>query len=348
MTASPNPNLRRRWLQWLKWSLCAVVLIFVFRRAQDMWSDADFDQLALRPGRLVLAGGVYILGWLPSVWFWRRLLIAHGQNASWRATMCGYYCGHLGKYIPGKASVLLIRGGLLQPYGVRFSAAALTAAYETLALMGTGLALGTALLPWLVARRRLDELVPLLSPLWQRPVLLSVLLAAIACGAAPLIARILNRVARSMSRGIGEGQPWQRVSSPLLLQGIGVLCLSWWMHGLSLGLTISGVADGTWDWAEWPRWTGAVSLATSVGFLALFAPGGVGVREGILMELLSFSADVSTQVAVTAAVVLRFVWLLAELSVGGGLYLSLRGAAATGSGDSMTDPPPATDHRSAD
>ena len=71
-----------------------------------------------------------------------------------------------------------------------------------------------------------------------------------------------------------------------------------------------------------------VGLATSLGFAAIFAPGGVGVREAVLIEGLAKSG-VGLQPAVIGSVALRAAWLLAELIASGALYYGHRPAPSS-------------------
>ncbi len=65
-----------------------------------------------------------------------------------------------------------------------------------------------------------------------------------------------------------------------------LLAAGWSLHGLSLGLVLYAVGV-PFELVQWPFWTGAAALATAIGFLAVFAPGGLGVREGLLIEFLA-------------------------------------------------------------
>jgi hypothetical protein len=67
-----------------------------------------------------------------------------------------------------------------------------------------------------------------------------------------------------------------------------------------------------------------MALATSLGFLVLFAPGGLGVREGILLVILSSQPDISPQTAVVATALTRVVSFLSELAVSSILYFGFR------------------------
>ena len=118
------------------------MLGFVVHNAASLWDAEQVDQLDVEPIWLAFAAVAYSVGWFPSVWFMRRLLSESGHAASPMSVARSYYCGHLGKYVPGKATVVLIRALLLRERGVPFGAAALATVAETLAMMGTGTARG--------------------------------------------------------------------------------------------------------------------------------------------------------------------------------------------------------------
>jgi uncharacterized membrane protein YbhN (UPF0104 family) len=63
----------------------------------------------------------------------------------------------------------------------------------------------------------------------------------------------------------------------------------------------------------------SLSLAYVAGFLAVVVPGGVGVREVILRELLAALA--APGYIALAVLVLRLVWTLADVVVAGTLYV---------------------------
>jgi uncharacterized membrane protein YbhN (UPF0104 family) len=60
-----------------------------------------------------------------------------------------------------------------------------------------------------------------------------------------------------------------------------------------------------------PVVTASVALATVAGFVVAVLPGGLGVREGVLMYALA--PAMGEDLAVVAALVLRLVWVAAEL-----------------------------------
>ena len=91
--------------------------------------------------------------------------------------------------------------------------------------------------------------------------------------------------------------------------------------------------------ADLPACVGAAGLATAAGFAAVFAPGGVGVREAVLIETLSPRPAIGAA-AVAAAVVLRLVWLGSEVLAAGGLFYGIRGPTHPAAPPDALDPRP--------
>ena len=70
----------------------------------------------------------------------------------------------------------------------------------------------------------------------------------------------------------------------------------------------------------------AVALATVAGFVVAVLPGGLGVREGVLMSALA--PALGPDRAVVAALLLRLVWVVAELAAAAVLVPMFRPAPA--------------------
>ena len=326
-TAAP-PKTSRRWI-WagLKWALFAAVILFVGLRARRLWQqdDGTLTGVAIQPGWLILSGVVYAVGWLPSVWFWRELMLRLGGRVGFADATRAYYCGHLGKYVPGKAMVLVIRSAMVKDRGTGVAVAAVTATVETLLMMGAGLAVAVALAPLLVTDAMLNGWPTWIRQTAVQPGVTAALTVVAVLVSLPIIARLLTIIGVRMTpRSFLEGEQSVRISSGLVAKGLAAFVLSWACHGLSLGLTIQAVSPDALDLADWPIWMGAVAAATAIGFAVLFAPGGMGVREGLLIEFLQVLPAVGPQQAVVAAVLLRIVWFTTEIVTAGVLYYAVR------------------------
>ena len=99
------------------------------------------------------------------------------------------------------------------------------------------------------------------------------------------------------------------------------MTLGWCLNGLSLWLVLRGLPGIDIAWSDYPLTLACVSLATVAGFVSLL-PGGIGVRELVMIPLLG--ARFGSVNAIVAAVVIRIVWLVAELATSGLIYLLRR------------------------
>jgi hypothetical protein len=108
-------------------------------RQRFVWSH-------VQPGWTLLAGLFYFLSMLPCAWFWQRTMRALGQRPRWRHAVRAYTVGNLGKYVPGKALVVVLRASLIRGRDVALPAAAAAIFVETLTMMAAGAVVAAVLL----------------------------------------------------------------------------------------------------------------------------------------------------------------------------------------------------------
>lgn len=337
---SDSSAARKYVTQFVKWTLCAVVLWFVVDRATELWQQSPDDLPPLSPGWLIAAAGCYIAGWLPSVWFMHALLARLGHRPGWLPLASAYYCGHLGKYVPGKATVLLIRSGMLKPHGVPVAQSALGVVVETLGVMAVGLAVSAALSGWVFPEsvwQQLPESVRVVRQLrWLGPATVGagvLILVPLCAGIASRVAvRLAGKQAKAVadSKAATESDADPVESSPpidpscinprLLFLGTAAFTVAWLLFGLSLGCVLLSLHHTPASAADWLNWTAAVAAGTSLGFIVLFAPGGLGVREGLIIAVLEPS--VGGKLAVAAAALLRVIWFASEVIGAAVLYFT--------------------------
>jgi len=313
----------------IKWALLALVLYYVWHQGYQLYQEQReaLTEIQIKPTWLILSGVCSIVAWLPSVWFWQRLMIDSGERPGFWPTARAYYCGHLGKYIPGKVSVLLIRATLLKEFGVRVSVAALTAAYETLAVMEVGLVLFLALIPFVINPDQLAEWPTWIQTIQSRPLLVPTLIFIVLLVSLPILSRLLNLFSQKISKSEVDASGVENQSSisiRLLYAGVFAFLISWILHGLSLGLIVASLGNSGLDWQEWPLWTAAISAAFALGFAALFAPAGLGVREGLIAFILAGSPAIGPVNAFVAALLIRIVSFISEILAAFVLYYCFR------------------------
>lgn len=322
----PGPSTklnRRRWWSLLKLLLFVIVAVVVGRQGWTLWNSVDRGKIGISYGWLLIAAPVSMIGWIPSLDFWRTLMAALGERVSWRDAARAYYAGHLGKYAPGKALALVLRAGMLQGRGATAGTAALTAAYETTITISAGVCTMVMLLPWVITHDQASRWhLPLPDTVKGRCLIsLGTLVFHLVLwhGVSSFVLRYFQKrlLARGQTPDFSEKFGLLRISMSQTVGGFLQLICGWWIHGLSLGLTICSLS-GNFSWQEWPLWTTANAVAMVGGFLAVFAPAGLMVREGLMYEMLA--PHIGEQQALLVAILSRAVNLAGEILVSVCLY----------------------------
>lgn len=310
----------KRAFWWLlgKYLLAAAILIFVvIRFAQDL-ARLDPSELTLRPGWLIASLLLYLLGLSCSGLFWYRLLWTFGERPTFLKAMRAYFVGHLGKYLPGKALSLLIRGSLICSPQVKLGVAMLSASYEVFTTMASG-ALLAALLFTLNP--------PTVAGLHWNPVFVGLCLLGLV--GVPLLPAVFNRLVQGLARRFEKVASFRlpRLRIGTLLLGLAMTSISWFLLGLSLWALLQAILphqQPPLSLPLWGRYTAMMSLAYVAGFLALVMPSGVGVREYFLLRLLpaelSGAPAALEPLVAMAVIVLRLVWTAGELLLAAVLY----------------------------
>lgn len=303
-----------------KWVLFVVILAFVGWKGWTLWNNSEVPLESIYFGWLIPAGILYVIGWIPCVIIWYRLLCHHDHPVRFVDTIPAHYCGHLGKYVPGKAMVLVIRASMVKPYGVKTSIAMLTATYETLASMAVGGLLVIVLLPTLwsgVVLADADQNIPpWIGAIIDHPLIFSSLAIAAVIAGLPFVNKLMTTIAQKLTKC----DTTVEMSLFMHFANVIILTVGWWIHGLSMACVMMAVGADESVLLRWPVWTLAVTSGVFMGFVMLIAPGGIGVREAFITETLRQLPDVSATQAIAAAVLLRLVWFTTEVGVAGLLY----------------------------
>lgn len=290
----------------LKVLIVALLVWFVRDTILTALAKLDEHPWHVQPGWLAAAGGLYLVGLLPAGLFWHRVLCVLGQTAGVGETLRAYYVGHLGKYVPGKAMVVVLRAGLIRSHRVDTTVAAVSVFFETLLMMSVGAAMAAAILAF-----------------WfrQHVLLCAVALGLMVAAGLPVVPPVFRRIVGWLR--VGRASPTladrlARLGWRTLFEGVAAMALVWLLLGASLWAVLRAmdVADVLLV-AGLPLYVAAVALAMVAGFLSL-VPGGAVVRELVLTELMV--PQFGQVVALISAVLLRLVWLGSELMISGILY----------------------------
>ncbi len=263
-----------------------------------------FDFSAVKYGWWFGAVGVYIGTMFLSCCFWFRVLIALGQKPNFGAALMAFFASQLGKYVPGKAMVVVIRTDMIRGDEVGTAPAAASVFVETLTWIFVGSVIGSLLLVLQFEGQMLLKTI-------------GVLLAIIAGTLTwpPIFQWI------ALKLGVVKGRKAKKLLSGLNLQTMSfgwlLMTMGWCLNGLSLWMVLKGLPGTAVAISDYSLAMVCVSLATVAGFVSLL-PGGLGVRELVMIPLLGSQFGAVT--AVVAAIVIRVIWLTAELATSGIIY----------------------------
>jgi uncharacterized membrane protein YbhN (UPF0104 family) len=288
----------------------AAIVVCVFAGVVSALRRAGSDALRLdaeiHSGWLAACGALYLASILPAGLYWHGILKSLDQRPRWFESLRAYYIGHLGKYVPGKALVVVLRVWLVQSPRTDARVAAASVVLETLTMMAVGAfwaatillvqSADHAALVWLSLALMLVSVIPTLPPVFR------------------LLVRLVPGIPRdAVTIASLDRFNWRLMAAGWLVNSVGwaVMGLSLWAALKSIGVTEVAMPAGM------PLLTAAVALAVVAGFLSGI-PGGALVRESLIWLVLA--QHVSQGDALFAAIVLRFAWLLSELVLAGILY----------------------------
>jgi glycosyltransferase 2 family protein len=262
------------------------------------WPTLRREARALSAPVVGIAFGASLSGLVCSLMVWRSVLADLGSRLSigdaWRIM----FIGQLAKYVPGSVWPVLGQMELGARRGVPRSRSAVSVLLSSAIMIVTGGLVAAVSLPFAApgsARRYL----------W----ILFVVPVGLALLSPPLLNRMLNLTLRLLRR-------------PAIQQGVTV-------RGLAISACwalLGWILNGAMVYALMGRLVGhgarvslvsigGYALSWVAGFLAVFAPAGAGVREAVMLAVLS--TQTSTSVALVVALVSRALSVVADATAGG-------------------------------
>nr|WP_246304793.1 lysylphosphatidylglycerol synthase domain-containing protein [Nocardioides thalensis] len=279
-----------------------MTVAFAWWGFRGRWDEIGDAIATTGPGELLLAVAVALAGLLLTAVLWRHLLSRLGSSVPQRDAAAIFFVGQLGKYIPGSVWSFAAQAQLGRRH--RVPARSSVAASSVFLLLHTfsGVTLGSAL----AAAGVLDTDLP--RWLWA--------LAAVAGVAAllpPIVRPLGSRIAgRPLVEEAGNGRHETYTARDLAV-AVALMLGTWTAYGAALVVLLPSTVDPA-------AVVGAFALSHAAGVLLVFAPAGLGAREGVLIALLG--PAVGTAPAAAAALLARVVHTVAD-------FLAAAAAAAT-------------------
>jgi hypothetical protein len=316
----------------VKWALCAIVLYYVGRAIYRQFRESDVDLGDLRPDpiMLLLSAMCFALMGTARAASIRSLTAAYGHPLSWRMANAINWIPQLGKYLPGKVASVVGAVWFLKQGNVPTAVGLSVIATQA----GLAIIIGFVLSAQLLFD---DEVRRSYPNAWI--VSIAALLAGVVLLHPKVFTRAFNAVLRLARRPSMEVVPRLRD----FLRPVVFTTMMWLCAGLALYFTTRAFVRV--PLRAVPVFVSAAAVGITIGFLALFSPSGLGVREWVFLKVLP--TVVAGGPLIGAAVVAnRILQTLVELLMAGAMTLAMRGrdtavaqpGAATPSA-ALSDPP---------
>lgn len=287
------PSLNKRLKQWLAWPFVLAVGFFWWQSVRGLPLVASLAQVRGNEGWLALAlvaAALYLVG---QAVVWRAIVGDLLGPLPWRGALRAWMVSNMGRYLPGSVWHLVGRVMMGQGAGVNRAAGALGVLLEQgLQLLAALLIVGASLPFWPAGSVvRAWAWVALLVPLGFLVIHPRLFF--------PLLNGVLRRLGRTpVPATLGYGAMVRYTLYYVLVHLANGAALACAVVALRGPLPVV------------PAVVGGALFAWTVGYLTIFSPGGLGLRELLVTEALG--PVVGREVAAVAALLWRLANLLTE------------------------------------
>lgn len=289
--------LRKFW-RFLQYAGGAFLVGLAVRSLVVNWERLQAQPIGWRISAGWIAASVVVvfLGYAVLIEAWRRVVESMGSRLAFGPAARIWFLASLGKYLPGKVWAVAGAAVMAQRAGVDPSVAVAGA----LVLQALALASGAAVVA-ISARDTFQTLGSGALPL------VGLVLAACILGIAVLASQqVLDRFNRLLPRSL---PPLRAVHPAMLTLAFAANVLAWIGYGIALLLLTRGVLPQIE--LSLPQAVGVFTCSYLAGFIALFAPGGLGPRESVF--LLMLAGEIGLKPAAALAVASRLLLTGTEL-----------------------------------
>jgi uncharacterized membrane protein YbhN (UPF0104 family) len=271
---------RRALVRLAGYAISLACLAYVGVRAARVWDQAgptlfEADTLV----RLGLALAPMTLAYVAAALAWIALLRSFGVGAAPLSTSGAYLAAQVGKYLPGNVGHYVGRVVLGTRVGLPASTVTLAMTVEFGLLIAIAAVLGLPMLQFTLAR---------LGAAWHAPPATQILVLAACLAITGIVLLVIARWRPALVPSLKRWAMQLRTpfSSARAVRRLALsLCLSVAVFGLSgCALWLLGEQQQDFGFAVLRQVVSLYSVAWIVGALTPGAPGGIGVREAILIE----------------------------------------------------------------
>ena len=282
---------------WYSWMLLILVMSAVIWVILHNFNEITRYNFRVEWPYLMLSFLFVNAAYLVTVFIWSRLAVSFGLNVPMLKAAKVWFISQLGKYVPGKVMLLLVRLDAYRGYSKRKITVA--TGIEYIAMLASGFVLA------LVALASASQIVPYYIRWFAGvgTVLFLFLLWP------PLSLRFVNLILKLLKREPIEEFP----SYILLLRFVGAYIFAGLLQGMGLFFVLNSLSPV--DFRYFLIITGIYEVAGLIGIAAVFAPSGIGVREGVLFLVLP--AFIPMPAVIIGTIAMRLIATTTELFLAG-------------------------------
>ncbi len=274
----------------IKIGIVLIIFYFLAKNLYQNWWQIDFKQLRFNVPLLSVSSLFLFIFFLLFIFGWKLILRGLGVSLSFLKALKIIFYSQLGKYLPGKIWAIVGRMYFCQQLGVSASKAFISVVLEMALTIISGMFIflvGLSIFPGF--------------RIHINPFLLMIVVIILFIVIHPRVfTRIINIFLQLVKKGpIRIDLNFSQICGMMLYY-----CLMW----LSLGIAFYFLINSTTFIAlsTIPILAGSFSISTTIGAMALFVPGGLGVRESVLALLLSNFFPISLAILLS---VLSRIWI---------------------------------------
>lgn len=290
----------------------------IWKAAREL-AATPFDWRQFGWHYLPLAGLLYALALGCASRMWHRVLLSMGVAIPYLRAARAFAASQLAKYVPGKAMVLVVRCGLV--CGAEDQSATTTTASARLGPVIASTFVET--LMWVLVGAQVGCIGLLFRPgistelFWGS---IGIMLLFGVLTLPPVFSQAINLAAK-LKRAKNWDEAKFHLDWPTYFRAWSWSLLGWLLYGGAMFFVLQAVSTESLDGTMYGLALTTICLATVGGFISML-PGGLGVRELVMLPLLAGSF--STSVALISAILMRLVCVAVELLLAAISHLASR------------------------
>ncbi len=285
-----------------KWFLVLLTFYYIYRYLISNWDQLSGLNIHVSYGFVILGFIVLKIGWVVSCWSWGKTLEACGYKLRFRDVYIIYFRSMLAKYLPGKvwqlagSTYMALQVGV--PEGANLASFIIGQAYSVLA--GVVLVMA-AIVFGIIERSGQTELLLRWTAI---PIMTVIIILVIRPN---LIEKLMNLILPLFKRQ----KITVKISFATSIFLIVIYIIPWLIFGLAFWLLAYALTSVSLS--LYLPLTAIYTAGTVIGFMAVFAPGGIGIREASIAAMAGSLTSFPASLALALGLGYRLVTSIIEL-----------------------------------